>query len=289
MNIYLPEGFLINNERNQYYISGEEGLAEAMKTGAVIEAYCTMCGANRDLTVSSAGIKGKILRKNAAPENAKDISLITCVGRPVSFRVIGKNDEGYIFSRTAAMNEAMEQLLSPEMTGKIIDARVTHLASFGIFVDIGCGNISMIGIENISVSRITHPRDRFRIGQNIKVLITGADRINGRVLLSHKELLGTWQQNAAGFSAGQTVRGVVRGVEKYGVFVELTPNLSGLAEPTPGIKPGMGVSVFIKSIIPEKHKIKLSVISILEDHRADLLSEKDYHLSGDSIVNWQYF
>ena len=42
-------------------------------------------------------------------------------------------------------------------SGDIISACVTHLEPFGAFVDIGCGVVSFIGIENISVSRITHP------------------------------------------------------------------------------------------------------------------------------------
>ena len=76
-----------------------------------------------------------------------------------------------------------------------------------------------------------------------------------RISLSHKELLGTWEENAAFFNAGDTVEGIVRGIEPYGVFVELTPNLSGLSEPRDGLREGERVCVYIKSIIPEKMKI----------------------------------
>ena len=61
-------------------------------------------------------------------------------------------------------------------------------------------------------------------------------------------------QNAALFSVGETVRGVVRSIEPYGVFIELTPNLSGLAEPRADLHPGMAVSVYIKSILPQRMK-----------------------------------
>lgn len=60
----------------------------------------------------------------------------------------------------------------------------------------------------------------------------------GRVSLSHKELLGTWEENAALFSPGETVSATVRSVESYGIFVELTPNLAGLAEPKAGVRAG---------------------------------------------------
>ena len=49
--------------------------------------------------------------------------------------------------------------------GDIIDCRVTHLEPFGCFVDIGCGIASLIPIDCISISRISHPSDRFRVGQ----------------------------------------------------------------------------------------------------------------------------
>ena len=75
-----------------------------------------------------------------------------------------------------------------------------------------------------------------------------------------RELLGTWEENAAIFAEGQTVRGIVRSVENYGIFVELTPNLAGLAEYREDVFPGQTAAVYIKSILPEKMKIKLIII-----------------------------
>lgn len=116
-------------------------------------------------------------------------------------------------------------------------------------------------IDSISVSRIEHPGERFRVGMEIKAVIKSIE--NGRISLSQKELLGTWEQNAEGFSAGETVSGIVRSVENYGAFIELTPNLAGLAESREGVKVGQQASVYIKSIIPEKMKIKLIIIDTL--------------------------
>ena len=97
---------------------------------------------------------------------------------------------------------------------------------------------------------------------DIKAVIKSVE--NGRISLSHKELLGTWEENAAGFSAGETVAGIVRSVENYGVFVELAPNLAGLAESKEGVRVGQQASVYIKSIIPEKMKIKLIIIDAFD-------------------------
>jgi len=170
--------------------------------------------------------------------------------------------------------------------GDVISARVTHLEPFGAFVDMGCGIISLIGIENISVSRISHPSDRFVTGQDIYAVVLAIDRDLRRVTLSHRELLGTWQENASLFKAGETVAGIVRGVEDYGIFIELTPNLSGLAEKKEGLKEGEGVSVYIKSILPERMKIKLLVIDSFGPGKGP--SKLRYFITEGHIDHWKY-
>ena len=108
-------------------------------------------------------------------------------------------------------------------------------------------------------------------------------------LLSHKELLGTWIENSSCFVPGQTVPGCIRSVEDYGIFVELTPNLSGLAEVGSfgNIQKGTGVSVYIKNIVPEKMKIKLSIVDVFDE--PVLPPEKyEYFFTGNHIDSFSY-
>ena len=86
----------------------------------------------------------------------------------------------------------------------------------------------------------------------------------GRVTVTLKELLGTWEENAARFQTGQTVPAIVRSIQPYGVFLELTPNLSGLAEADDTLHPGQVVSAYIKAILPDRQKIKLSILDTLD-------------------------
>ncbi len=122
------------------------------------------------------------------------------------------------------------------------------------------------------------------MGDNIKAVVKSADDI--KVFLSHKELLGSWQQNADKFEAGSAVSGIVRSVEDYGIFVELTPNLTGLAEPKEGITPGMAVSVYIKSLIPEKMKIKLIIVDSFVSSGAPPTNE--YFIDSGHIDIFKY-
>ena len=189
-----------------------------------------------------------------------------------------------ILSRRAVQEECFENYLSNLQSGTIINAKVTHLEQFGCFVDIGCGVPSLIPIDAISVSRISHPSDRFTVGQDIRVIIKSVDK--DRIWLSHKELLGTWEENSSLFSAGETVAGIVRSIENYGIFIELTPNLAGLAEPKDNVHIGQHASVYIKALIPEKMKVKLIIVDVFD--ASYMNKELKYFVNSDKIDHWKY-
>ena len=271
---YLPEGMLQDRPENREALSCKAALERAMLTGRILEATALLCDNRLRLHVDLGCMRGYIEREEAVfcrpGEQIKDIAVITRVGKPVAFKILRFEQEGdatvAILSRRAAQAECVERFLSYLSPGDVIPARVTHLENYGAFVDIGCGIASLLSIDCISVSRITHPRERLACGMYIRVAVKSIDRALGRYFVTQKELLGTWEQNAARFEPGETVMGRVRSIESYGIFVELTPNLSGLAElrgnqGTP-VKSAVGdlAAVFIKSILPERMKIKLVII-----------------------------
>lgn len=271
MKDYLPEGRLISNSENINILNSEFLLREAFEEQKIIEAKAKVCDLNHNLIVDLGVMKGIIPREEGAvgikDGTVRDIAIISRVNRPVCFVITGfekdSNGRTYaILSRERAQKFCMENYISKLSKGDVVDAKITHLENFGAFADIGCGIIALMPIDTISVSRIEHPRERFTSGMDIKAVIKSIE--NGRISLSHKELLGTWQENADKFVVGETVSGIVRSVESYGAFVELSPNLAGLAESKEGVKVGQQASVYIKSIIPNKMKIKLIIIDTFD-------------------------
>ncbi len=290
---FRPEGCIYDSPSNQRYISSAEGLAEAMEKGIIIEAKAILCTGSHDLIVELPCARGIIPREEGAigiaEGKTRDIALISRVNKIVCFKVteLELTENGELeakLSRKAAQKECEKNFVSKLESGDIIDARISHMEKFGSFVDIGCGIPSLVPIDTMSVSRISHPTDRFRAGQLIKVVVKSVE--NGRIFLTHKELLGTWEENAEKFKAGETVPGVVRSIENYGVFVELTPNLAGLAESKEGISVGQSVSVYIKAIIPEKMKVKLIIVDICGEYAPP--KEIEYFINSDHIDHWKY-
>ena len=295
MDMYLPEGAYIGTRSNEEAMASLENLIRAKNLGTVLEARAQLCDGAHDLLVSLGKYKGIIPRAEAVfcpdGEPARDIAVITRVGKTVCFVVtdviLRDGEEPRIFlSRRLAQQQCYENYITKLRAGDVIPARITHEEPFGCFCDIGRGIISLLSIDCISVSRIAHPRDRFFTGQYIKAVVKRTVRHDGRIALTHKELLGTWEENAAAFHSGETVAGIVRSVEPYGIFIELAPNLAGLAEWREGVRPGQCAAVYIKNIIPEKMKVKLVTVDSCACDGTG--RELTYFEKGDHLDYWRY-
>lgn len=293
MNRFYPEGALLDTPRNQLTIRSATNLAEAAMEGRVVEARAVLCDAEHNLHVEMPCMEGIIPYYEGAigiaEGTTRDIALISRVSKPVCFTVSGfehlpDGRRRAVLSRRDAQERCRQEYLASLRCGDIIPGRITRLETFGAFCDIGCGLPALLPIAGISVSRISHPSDRFVPGMDIFGVVSSLD--NNRICLSQRELLGTWEQNAALFSQGETVAGIVRSVESYGIFVELTPNLAGLAEPREGVRVGQHAGVYIKSILPEKMKMKLIIIDAQEADRD--LAPPRYFITEGHMDHWVY-
>lgn len=294
MTKYYPEGVIYETKQNKRSISSVPALRESFFEGRILEAKATLCDGEHNLHVDLGGIKGIIPREECAlgiaEGTTKDIAIVSRVNKPVVFKITDfKDDENGIrtavLSRRAVQEECMNEYIQNLTLGDVITAKVTHNEHFGSFCDIGCGVSALLPIDSISVSRIPSPEARFAVNTQINTVVKSIDE-NGRVTLSLKELLGTWEENAAHFKAGQTVGGIVRSVEKYGVFIELSPNLAGLAEYSENVRAGDSASVYIKSVNPQKMKIKLAIVDTFpaEPKHTPL----KYYFDGGHIDYWRY-
>lgn len=292
-DIFLPEGRLLNTPENCRLCASAAGLRKAMERQIILEGSALMAKPDLTLRVAVGPFMGEIPREETAAGIAegytRDIAVLSRVGKTICFVVDRLEErEGVlvpILSRRRAQERAKVWLegLAP---GTVLPVTVTHLEPFGAFVDAGCGVSSLICVERISISRIPHPNHRFQVGDEIYAAVLEQDRENRRVRLTHRELLGTWAENARSFCAGMTVPGIARSVLDYGIFVELTPNLSGLAELREGISEGDRVSVFVKAVLPQRLKCKLLILDKLPP--APPLPCRYFLPQGGRMTRWDY-
>ena len=286
--LFPPEGL---NPSPAYTLSD---LKTALETGEILESPARRCGPDHTLHFTLGGVEARMPRQEAiAPWISgaeRDISVLSRVGKATCFAVKsidadGKGAPTALLSRRDAQEKAMAYFLEHLEPGMVLACRIVRLERYGAFLDIGCGVVAILPIEQISVSRIAHPKDRFYEGQKVLAAVLSFDKERRRVTMTHRELLGTWMENASRFSPGETVEGVVRGVKEYGSFIELTPNLSGLADTKTDLAPGGRVAVYIKSIRPDRMKVKLQVIQKLASSYPEPIR---YQITDGQLDHWVY-
>jgi small subunit ribosomal protein S1 len=271
-----------------------EQLHTAMVSHEILQSTALAFDNERQLRFEWNGVRAVMpfaqSADGAESGSVRDIAVLTRVGRPTCFVIEGIDTDAagkpfYRLSRAKAQQMCKAEYLDAFEPGDILPCTVTHIEPFGAFCDVGCGISALLPIDCMSVSRISSPADRVTVGQQILCAIKNRDE-QQRFVLTIRELLGTWAENAAQFHAGETVVGIVRSIEEYGTFIEIAPNLAGLAESCPELHPGQAVSVYIKNILPDKMKIKLVIVNhnLGQNIRFDLR----YFITEGHIDHWLY-
>lgn len=251
---FLPEGWEKNN------FTGTEDIYQG-----IVEK----CDENYNLHVKlDSGLEGIIPRKEVEAFNVDENGFPKtnlCVGKVhkyVQFKIKEKDGDNFILSRKDAQNEVLKFIRTDLQEGQVVNGIVKNITPYGAFVDIGGGIVGLVHIEDLSVARIKTPYERIKIGQKLNIVVKSIDREQGKINLSYKEQFGTWEENANNFTVGMKTKGIVRETEKNknGIFIELTPNLVGMAEYEEGLNYGEKIDVAIKKIDYDKKKVKLIVI-----------------------------
>lgn len=292
MDKYMPEG-LVRKEELKYTISK---IRQALETGEILEGKVVKADSEMNCTLQLGNYITGILPKEEFEyrEDGKELrtaAVISKVNKTVQFKVVGIEKEGGNYtvrlSRKQAQKECYDNFISKLEIGQIIDAKATFVESYGIFCDIGCGITALMPIENLCTVKIINPKTWLKNIGKIKAIIKYID--GNHITLSHKELLGTWEENASKFDVGDTVNGIVRNVEDYGVFVELAPNLVGLADKREDVNIGDSVSVYVRELNPEKMKVKLMIVA--NDGPIDCRDKVKYNYNipkTNTVKDWVY-
>lgn len=262
---FKPEGWeneitrLNENNVNQYYNEGN-----------ILQGLVKECDEQYNLHINfENGLTGIMPREEIEAINIEENGLPKvnlCIGKVhkfVQFKIkeVTNNSE-VILSRKEVQEQALDWVKNDLKEGQIVTGIVKNIRPYGAFVEIGGGIVGLVHIEDLSIARIKTPYERLKIGQKVNIVVKSINRETGKVILSYKETLGSWEDNAKKFEQGAKTTGIIRETEKNknGIFIELTPNLVGMAEYQEGLQYGQNVNVMIKKIDNQKKKVKLMII-----------------------------
>ena len=210
---------------------------------------------------------------------------------------VDRKGRGLVLSRRRLLErereEEAKQLRYQLAEGQERAGKVVRLVNFGAFVDLG-GVEGLLHIGEICWSRIGHPKEVLKVGQEIQVKILKIDLVKDRISLGMKQLTADpWTLVAANYSPGATVDGRVVKLMNFGAFVELEPGVEGLIpiselswtqhikHPKDVVSEGDSVRVSVLAVDAESRRISLSLKALGTDPWQDV--EQRYQ--ADAVVS----
>ena len=174
-----------------------------------------------------------------------------------------------------------EKLIEELKEGEVRKGRVSSICDFGAFVDIG-GADGLVHLSELSWSRVRHPSEVLRVGQEVDVYVLGINAQEKKIALSIKRTQAEpWSQVAAKYEVGQLVRGTVTQLANFGAFARIEDGIEGLihvseltderiTHPKQVVKEGEELILRIIRIDPQRRRMGLSLRRALDtpDHGA---------------------
>jgi small subunit ribosomal protein S1 len=181
-----------------------------------------------------------------------------------------------------ASEKARGQLMAERFNaGDVIQGKVTRLAKFGVFVDVGDSIEGLIPMSELSHGRVERASDVLKAGQSVDVKVLSVDPQRGRLSLSVRALTpDPWVDFTSQNAAGSTLQGRVTRITDFGAFVELAPSVEGLLHvsaisatgrvnhPSDHLSSDQEVEVVIQEIVKhdqsDKRRIRLMTKEVAE-------------------------
>jgi small subunit ribosomal protein S1 len=284
---FIPHGF--DRDSGQMRLSLRDVKLDAnwesIQVGDVIEGRVT--GANiGGLELNVHGLRAFMPKSQVDVDRHDDFGHF--VGRKLEAEVIEVNrkDRNLLISHRKVLEkrlqEVRDELKSQLEPGQIKTGTVKRLTDFGAFVDIG-GLEGLLHVSDISYTRIGHPKEVLKVGDEVQVQILKINQSKDRISLGMKQLAtDPWTLVEGNYRVGSTVEGKVTRLADFGAFVELEPGIEGLIpmsemswtqrirHPKDVLSEGDSVRVSILSVDPQKRRISLSLKALTEDPWQDV-------------------
>ena len=255
-----------------------EGEVSGYNRGGVI----VFLGNARGFVPASQLVSDEGKKQEDSDDRFKDL-----VGKKLMLKVIemDRSRNRLILSECQAMREfrrqQKEKLLNELQVGSVYKGRVSSLAPFGAFVDLG-GADGLIHLTELSWRRVQDPTEVVSIGDEIEVKIISVDRERRRIGLSLRQLQPEpWTVIHENYAIGQVVDGVITRLTSFGAFARIDDTIEGLvhiselsdhriAHPKEVVKEGQRVRLRVIKIEPEKRRMGLSLKRVAEEEYAEV-------------------
>src|SRR4029079_12102689 len=266
-------------------------LQQKYEAGEVIEAIVKNYNKG-GLLVDLDGVRGfvpasQVTEIRGGDEASKQGDMARLIGTMLPLKVIeiNRHRNRLILSERQAVQErrdVMKERLIEELTeGEVRKGRVSSICDFGAFVDIG-GADGLVHLSELSWSRVRHPSEVLRVGQEVDVYVLGINAQEKKIALSIKRTQAEpWSRVATAYEVGQLVRGTVTQLANFGAFARIEDGIEGLipvseltderiTHPKQVVSEGQELILRIFRIDPQRRRMGLSLRRALDTPDAEL-------------------
>lgn len=185
------------------------------------------------------------------------------------------------------MENPWETIVSRCPVGTIVPGRVVNIADYGVFVELEPGVEGLVHISEMYWTReMKHPSKVLNLGDQINVMILEVNAASKRISLGLKQtMLNPWEALKNKYPEGTIIKGVIRNITNFGIFVGVEEGIDGLIHlsdiswkhrvkhPSELYKKGQEIEAMVLNIDVANEKFSLGVKQI-EKNPWDELDEK---------------
>ncbi len=275
-NIVLSRRALLEKQREALKAQTLNKLQEGMLIDGVVKNI-TDYGAFIDL----GGIDGLLHITDMSWARINHPSEMFEVGQSLRVKVLKYDPERERVSLGLKQNTD-DPWLSVETryaVGQTVGGKVVSLADYGAFIELEEGVEGLVHISEMSwTKRVKHPSKLLSIGDEVSAVVLEIDARSKRISLGMKQTeQNPWDVLAQTYPPGTRVKGVVRNITNFGIFIGIDEGIDGLCHvtdlswshgtdnPAEAYEKGDEVEAIVLSIDPEKERFSLGIKQLAGD------------------------
>ncbi|HWP64927.1 MAG TPA: 30S ribosomal protein S1 [Candidatus Limnocylindria bacterium] len=275
-NVVVSRRAVLERERNQL----KEETLRVLEEGIILEGVVkniTDYGAFVDL----GGIDGLLHVTDMSWTRVGHPSDVVSVGDHVKVVVLRYDPERERVSlgMKQIMPDPWSTVAERYPVGTRARGKVVNLTDYGAFVELEPGLEGLIHVSEMSwTRRVAHPSKVLEVGQEVDVQVLGIDAQNRRVSLGLKQVEpNPWEKVRENHPIGSRIRGTVKSITDFGLFVELEEGIDGLVHvsdlhwtkrvkhPSELYSKGDEVEAVVLGIDVNNERISLGIKQLVED------------------------
>lgn len=289
-NIVVSRRAILEEERER----NKKDILQTLEEGKIVDGVVkniTSYGVFVDL----GGIDGLLHITDMSWGKVKHPSQAFKVGDKISAKILKFNKEENKISLGLKQIKPNPWDTAEEkyQAGTKVMGKVSSITDYGVFVEVEEGLEGLVHLSELGWAKLKHPSQRFKVGDAIEVKVLEIDCVNKKLSLSRKQAEPSpWDEMALKYPKGTKVKGVVKNIADYGIFVGIEEGVDGLVHisdmswkkikhPTELFQKGQEIEAEVLNIDKDKERLSLSIKAIQQDPWQGV--EEKYH-AGMSVI-----